>query len=250
MSTKKRARTQAAVVIPSDPILRAHAAAIRELGRQSFEAAVEIGERLIACRKILKAKRTWLAWLKAEFQWSRQHADRFIVLARNREKCSSLSTFKLPVSALFLLAKGPPETIEVVRQRVEAGKRPSVRAVEDILRTNALTQSARANALTEPSRTFTYLPAPESPSPPPEMTIEDMGPTPADVRIFIGDLESIVRKLGAMINHYIGEAALTASDRAAINDYCRDIAEHASTIAQSVERPRLTVVSNDDETKH
>lgn len=87
------------------------------------------------------------------------------------------------------------------------------------------------------------------------MTIEDMGPTPADVRIFISDLESIARKLGAMINHDIGEAALTASDRAAIKDYCRAIAEHASTIAQSV-RPRLTVVSNDDgddgdnETKH
>jgi hypothetical protein len=67
-----------------------------------FRQHVEIGQHLIESRRILKENRVWLAWLRAEFQFPRRHADRFIAVAQNRKKCATLRSFRpAAVSDLF-----------------------------------------------------------------------------------------------------------------------------------------------------
>ena len=128
------------------------------LGRRCFDELVEIGERLIACRALLKGERRWLAWLKTEFSWSRGAADRFISLAQNKAKLHNLSTL-VPASALYLLAKAPPAVVQTIEQRVAAGGRPSVRAVHAaIVEASPLSLSAYARNDTSPLPQITVSP--------------------------------------------------------------------------------------------
>jgi len=70
---------------PANVELDEHADAIRRIDCQSFEGAVEIeiGRRLVLCRKLFKVRRAWSAWIKIEFGWSRKHADNIIGLYLN-----------------------------------------------------------------------------------------------------------------------------------------------------------------------
>lgn len=120
---KQARRRSKPVVIPAHPELTAHADAIRTLGRRAFDDVIEIGRRLVECRKLLKAQRVWLAWLRAEFGWSRAHADRAIAAYRNRTKLHKLSTLGVGLSALYLLTKASPEVVKDIERRVEAGER-------------------------------------------------------------------------------------------------------------------------------
>jgi hypothetical protein len=145
MPINKRRRAQGrrripAVIIPPDRERDRLADEIRALDRQRLEQGgaylrteIAIGRRLIKCRKQLKEKRLWLAWLKAEFKWSRRHADRFIAIARNPRKCATLRTLGLPISAIYLLANASPEATEEVTRQVEAGEVPSVRVVAQVV---------------------------------------------------------------------------------------------------------------------
>jgi hypothetical protein len=127
---------------------------------------VEIGERLMACRAILKDKRAWLAWLKAEFRWSRRHADRFIAVAKNKGNCATLRTLGLPISALYELATASRKLIAKIEQDIEAGERPSVRDIQ---------QQARAE---RPAISLTSSSAPSSPRPMIALTASPQQPTP------------------------------------------------------------------------
>src|SRR4051794_5421690 len=71
--------------LPQPPTLdklAEHAEAIRALGKQAIENTIkniiEIGERLVDVRDNHLDHGEWLPWLKREFAWSRQTADRFI----------------------------------------------------------------------------------------------------------------------------------------------------------------------------
>ncbi len=184
-----------------------------------------------------------MAWLKVEFKWSRRQAERFIDVAENREKCATVAHFDLGVAALYLLAKAPPETLQLVGERIEAGGRPSVRALAQLTRAHPATL-ADPTAAIGPRLTHSWPPPDQAPT-----TAADMTLPPLHVRMFIRDLENIAIKLGIMIDQAVGAAALTAQDRTAIKDYCDVIADRTSTIAQSVvERPQLRIVSNNDET--
>jgi Protein of unknown function (DUF3102) len=125
----KKEQGRKAIIIPDDPRLDDHAKAIRRCASRCFEDVVEMGERLIECRALLKDQRVWLAWLKAEFQWSRRHADRLIAVAKNRKKCATLRTLGIPMSAIYPLADASPALIERVKQRVAAGERVTARSV-------------------------------------------------------------------------------------------------------------------------
>jgi hypothetical protein len=81
---KKRVRAQA-VAIPAIPELDEHADVILELGRRSFADVVEIGRRLVRCRKLLKAQRIWLAWIKMRFGWSCQ-CEKCLIFWRRRSE--------------------------------------------------------------------------------------------------------------------------------------------------------------------
>jgi hypothetical protein len=131
--TRKRVRAQGkSPVIPPNPTLARHADAIRALGRRCFDDMVAIGERLAACRELLKSDGLWLAWLSAEFSWSRRTADRFIDLHKARHKLRNLRT-SMPLSALYTLARASPQLVQAIERRVEAGEQPSVREVTRVL---------------------------------------------------------------------------------------------------------------------
>ena len=59
------------------PELVAHVNAIRSLGKQTIANVISIGEHLKECKRIV-GHGGWVPWLKREFAWSRQTADRFI----------------------------------------------------------------------------------------------------------------------------------------------------------------------------
>jgi hypothetical protein len=98
-----------------NPILAEHAAAIRQLGRQTVENVVEIGRRLAECRLLLKEEGTWRSWLDCELKLSPQSAGRLIQVYEQRSKLEHLN---LPVSALYLLAA--PSTPEAAKTEIIA----------------------------------------------------------------------------------------------------------------------------------
>jgi hypothetical protein len=107
------------VVSINMPTLNEHAAEIRRLGKQIIEDVIEIGRRLSECRAILKQNGKWRAWLKTEFGWSRQSAERFIQLFEMSGSWPKLGHSNLPISALYLLAN--PSTPEKVRKEFLTG---------------------------------------------------------------------------------------------------------------------------------
>jgi hypothetical protein len=100
-----------------------------------FRQHVEIGQHLIESRRILKENRVWLAWLRAEFQFPRRHADRFIAvpkIARSAQRCA---VFGLPLSAIFSLRKASHKTVKLIGNRIEAGESaPSAREAARLAR--------------------------------------------------------------------------------------------------------------------
>jgi hypothetical protein len=128
---KGRKGRKSDVAIPANAELDEHADVIRRIGRQSFQGAVEIGRRLVLCRKLLKAQRVWLAWIKKKFGWSRKHADNLIGLYVNRGKVAKFATFGVPLSALYLLSQQHARIVKNIERCTEPGKRPLVREIKE-----------------------------------------------------------------------------------------------------------------------
>jgi hypothetical protein len=61
-----------------NPKLAEHAREIRALGRRAAAALIEVGRRLIECKRLCKAEGRWLQWIREEFGWSVTTADNFI----------------------------------------------------------------------------------------------------------------------------------------------------------------------------
>lgn len=105
-----------------------HATEIRRLGKQTVANIIEIGRRLVDCRDNHLDHGEWLPWLKREFDWSRQTADRFIHVFEAAGKLPKLGNLEVPISGLYLLTA--PSTPEAARQeiieRTEAGERVPV----------------------------------------------------------------------------------------------------------------------------
>src|SRR5215472_113083 len=131
---------KSAVVIPPLPELHVHADAIRALARRSFDDIIDIGRRLARCRELLKSKRQWMAWLLAEFSWSRRTANRFIALFQAKDKLGNLPT--LPMSSLYTLATASPKLIQKIERDIKAGERPSVAEIQQQVRADRLVITA------------------------------------------------------------------------------------------------------------
>lgn len=233
---RKRAR---AVVIPSNPQLARHAADIRRLGRACFEDLIEIGERLIECRKLLKGEREWLAWLSAEFKWSRRTAERFISLARakNRPKLGNVA-HNLPASALFLLANAPAKIVNLVERRIEAGEPPTVREVQSLVADRPRAYARSVNLNEEwPARLIT----PASP----ELRT-------AQARSLVEKLQWFAGDIGCGVTPAEIAAVVPESRQSMIRDAARDIAAFMHEVARSFfQGPKLALVTggdDDDET--
>jgi hypothetical protein len=127
--------TAAELVDITNPLTE-HAAAIRMLGKQTIENAIEIGRRLVDCRDNHLEHGQWLPWLEREFGWSRQHADNLIHFYEAREKLPNFGNLNLPLSGLYLLAApSTPETARnAVLERAKSGEILPVKEVKRVVR--------------------------------------------------------------------------------------------------------------------
>jgi hypothetical protein len=90
----------------------------------------EIGRHLIECKRIV-GHGEWTSWLKREFSWSQDTAERFIRLAADPIKFRKLRNFDLPVSSIYLLTapSTPAEVREKIIESVEKGEKVEHKAV-------------------------------------------------------------------------------------------------------------------------
>ena len=218
-------------VMPPRTELDEHVDEILMLGRRSFEDIVEIGRRLVRCRELLKTQRGWLAWIKTKFGWSRATADNMIAVYVHRDKLLKFSTLRLPISALYLLAKQEPEVHQRLARQVEAGEPVTVRAVK-----------VHITHVDRVVRSVSYI------SSPPEVR----GPRPSNARIaadsFVGRLTSLakvvpdldVAEVATAVEHYEGADMATR----AMMDFLQELGRRLSQGAP------LELEADSSETKH
>jgi hypothetical protein len=119
-----------------DDILAKYAAEIRRLGKRVKEDVIEIGHYLDQAQKHA-GRGAWLAWIEAEFGWSDQTAYNFIHLyeAQQSPEFQKFWNSDLPVSALYRLAapNTPVEARQKIAQLIEAGEKPSVAEVTEVV---------------------------------------------------------------------------------------------------------------------
>src|SRR5262249_12572377 len=116
---------------PAVATLAEHAAAIRQLGKQTVENVVEIGRRLVQCKELV-GHGNWLPWLDREFGWDERTARNFMRAHELATKSEKFSDLNLPLSALYMLAapSTPPEARDEVLARAEAGEKGTVAEVK------------------------------------------------------------------------------------------------------------------------
>jgi hypothetical protein len=127
-----------------NPVLAEHAAAIRDLGRQTIHNVVEIGRHLTEAKKIA-GHGNWLPWLRQEFDWSESTALRFMRVYE-LGKSVTVTDLELPVKAIYLLAapSTPEEARDEIIERAKTGEPISTATVKQtIARTRTDTKSRR-----------------------------------------------------------------------------------------------------------
>ena len=103
---------------------------IRALSKQTCESVIAIGNKLIEAKKIV-GHGNFLPWIKTEFGWSEDTAQRFMRLADDKNR--NLRNLDVPLSALYLLTapNTPDEAIDAVSERVESGEKLSLEDVKE-----------------------------------------------------------------------------------------------------------------------
>ena len=84
---------------------------IRQLVRLTVEGVVEIGDRLIEARSILKPQGKWLEWLDSEFGWKRSSVYNIIRATEAVRKDDRLLKLRSP-SVLYLVSGASEEALE------------------------------------------------------------------------------------------------------------------------------------------
>jgi|GEM_PF-3859170 len=87
---------------PDDVVLAEHAAVIRALGKRVVGDIIEIGRRLTECKATLPHGQ-WLPWLKREFEWSCDKAEKFMRIAKSPYS-DAARNLEFSVDGLYLLA--------------------------------------------------------------------------------------------------------------------------------------------------
>jgi hypothetical protein len=118
--------------------LTANADAIRMLRRRAVNDIIEIGQRLVESREIIRQASGhghWLNWLNTEFGWTDRTALNFIRVFEMSKSENFSDLGRLPRSALYMLAA--PSTPEAVRteilDRAKAGDDISVEDVKEAI---------------------------------------------------------------------------------------------------------------------
>ncbi len=101
------------------------AAKIKLHGQRAAESIVAIGEELARVRDTIASDDTFEAWIKAEFDWSRRSAYRFVSVAENRANLAREDLHLVDVSALYVLnSPSTPEPVrEIAREQAADGVR-------------------------------------------------------------------------------------------------------------------------------
>lgn len=125
-------------------ILEQHAKKIRTLAKRAAKDITEIGRRLTECKKI--GHGSWLPWLDHEFGWSEDTARNFMRVYE-LSKSRNFQDLSIGVSTLYLLAAAstPPQAVDEVLERVEAGENVTVADTKNIIK------HARVTIETKPS---------------------------------------------------------------------------------------------------
>ncbi len=243
--TKQRVRKRSADIIPPNPILRQDADAIRALGRGSFDNFVEIGRRLERDRKILKKQGAWLAWLKAEFSWSRRTADRFIAIfeAETTGHLRNLRTAAaaLPLTAIYALAKASPEVVADVERRLAGGERVKAREIVALA-----SQQETFTSL----RTVDFSQSDDGPIAPRTFARHDDETPPRQVDLRATEIQRWLRDLAAFADDLRYRpspdeilAVLSAEQRVEVIETARAIAEYFSALFRGTAGAKLTVIA-------
>ncbi len=106
------------------------AAYIRRLSRRVTQDIIWIGRCLTEAKKIA-GHGGWLPWLK-DLGWRRQTAESFMLVAARATKFPNFGNLKVPVSALYLLARKdtPVDVIDEIAERSAKGERVSLAQVQ------------------------------------------------------------------------------------------------------------------------
>jgi hypothetical protein len=118
-------------------LLAEHAESIRRLARRTVADMVEIGERLIAVKKLLPHGQ-WTPWVKKEFDWEIWTATRFMQVARafgGASKTVTVTDLSFDTQALYLLAnnKAPESARAKAIEYARAGERITPLRALDII---------------------------------------------------------------------------------------------------------------------
>ena len=128
-------------VQPRDRILTNEVRAIKRLekdvtahGKRKLAAIIEIGKRLERVKDRV-GHGNWLAWLKRNFKWSGDTAERYMGTWRISQTLEFRRLRNLPLEALYLLArKSTPEEARItVSKLIETGVKVGKPEVQVIL---------------------------------------------------------------------------------------------------------------------
>jgi Protein of unknown function (DUF3102) len=146
----------------ADPILVEHADAIRALGKRVIADVIEIGRRLVECKRIC-GHGNWLPWLDREFGWSADTAERFIQISALANEIPQVAEFAIPISGLYLLAapSTPTEARDAIIERAQAGKPVPVAEVKCVIDTT----KGRKRSAKKPTKKSVRKPEPVDAAP-------------------------------------------------------------------------------------
>jgi Protein of unknown function (DUF3102) len=119
-----------------EEFLAGHAAAIRQLGRQTVDNVIEIGRRLTEVNERIEHGQ-WGLWLRREFDWAETTARRFIQVYELAEtKSANLADLNLPISGLYLLAapSAPSEVRDDIFNRAAEGEKIRHKDIADAVK--------------------------------------------------------------------------------------------------------------------
>jgi hypothetical protein len=117
-----------------DVFLSEHADAIRAIGKRVVTDILEVGRRLVECKRIA-GHGGWLPWLEREFGWKEQTARNYMLAYEWAARSPTVGDLNVDMRSLYLLAA--PSTPEPARaeviERAEAGERLTHEQVKQIV---------------------------------------------------------------------------------------------------------------------
>jgi hypothetical protein len=127
-------------------VLCEHADAIRALARRTVHDIIEIGRQLAEAKKML-GHGNFLPWVKQEFAWSEDTAERLIAVHALQSQIPHVAEFNLPLSGLYLLSRNstPLEAVEAVVAKAQSGKPVSVAEIKSVIQKSAQRTEAKPN---------------------------------------------------------------------------------------------------------